>query len=129
MSLPVLTPHCVTCTCNAGADAISDKNLLVTSDFVNPVTTVTSQVFSLPVASLLNQTAEVHDLVSSESAIVTRNTVRVWDLSDLSSIKNTIILPGAQGVIDIKVRWVGWGVISSKEASTSASGDISLRGM
>jgi hypothetical protein len=88
---------------HAGADAISDKNLLVTSDFVNPVTTVTAQVFSLPVATLLNQTAEVHDLVSSESAIVTRNTVRVWDLSDLSSIKNTIILPGAQGVIDIKV--------------------------
>jgi hypothetical protein len=87
----------------AGADARSDSNLLVTSDFVLPYSTVTAQVFTLPIASLLTSTPGVADAISSESGIVTRNTVRVWDLSDLNTIKKTIVLPGAQGVIDIKV--------------------------
>lgn len=85
-----------------GAAVDSAANLLLTSDFVLPVSTVTSQVFTLPGLNLLGNNSVFSDYVSSLSNIVTRNTVRVWTLNDLT-IRNTIVLPGALGVIDVKI--------------------------
>ncbi len=59
-------------------------------------------MFTVPGLNLLANNSVFSDYVSSFSNIVTRNTVCVWSLNDLT-IRNTIVLPGAQGVIDIKV--------------------------
>lgn len=41
--------------------------------------------------------------------IIKRQTVRVWDFDgNVPTNPRTIQLPGAQGVIDVKVRWWGW---------------------
>ncbi|KAL4446347.1 hypothetical protein ABPG77_003154 [Micractinium sp. CCAP 211/92] len=81
-----------------GADVktTSSGKLLLTSDFVNPLSTVTANAFQL----LGFQAAK--DLIPYTD-IIKRQTVRVWDFdNNVPANPRTIQLPGAQGVIDVK---------------------------
>ncbi|KAL4423721.1 hypothetical protein ABPG75_001022 [Micractinium tetrahymenae] len=71
-------------------------HILLTSDFVNPLSTVTANAFDL----LGFEAAK--DLIAYTD-IIKRQTVRVWDFDgNVPANPCTIQLPGAQGLIDVK---------------------------